>query len=273
MRREKRRQVSSDGGVGGIRQAEFLKARSPRDGLFLELNERKEAVNQKPLNFVSREFHLDRSADQSRAGRRQAERQLLRRTIAEQRFLDLPRPLHQHRPLPRLELAVADQLSLDMMRQRQIEVVAAENEMLTHRHAMKLCLALTIDGDVDEREIGRAAADVADQNLLPWSNQLLPILSMGVDPLINGGLRLFDEHNARQSCDRCGLDRQLASDLVERGGQREDNLLLFQRLAPKAMVPGGSDVGQVSAANGDWRKPLDVRRTVPRQQVGQPIHS
>ena len=58
------------------------------------------------------------------------------------------------------------QPSLQVMGQGQIEVVAAEDQVLADGHAVELHLAALAAADADQREVGRAAADVADQDLL-----------------------------------------------------------------------------------------------------------
>ena len=144
------------------------------------MNEWKEPVDQQPLHLVASQFDLNRAADQPRAGARQVDGKSLRRPLVEQRFLHLPRSLHEHRPLPRFELAFARKLSLDMLGQSEVKIVAAEDQMLADRDPMKLRLALAVEPDVNEREIRRAAADIANQDLLPGTNQLLPIRAVAL---------------------------------------------------------------------------------------------
>ena len=62
-------------------------------------------------------------------------------------------------------------------------------------------------------------------------------LAVRVDPGVEGGLRLFDQHHPRQSGQGRRLDGQLAGDLVERGRQREHEVLLGQRMLREAGRP------------------------------------
>ena len=117
-----------------------------------------------------------------------------------------------------------------MMGQGQVEVVAAEDQVVADGHAVELHLAALAAADADQGEVGRAAADVADQNLLARLDQLVPVVAMGVDPGVEGRLRLLDQHHPRQTGQGGRLDGQLAGHLVERGRQREHEILLGQRM-------------------------------------------
>ena len=61
------------------------------------------------------------------------------------------------------------------MRQRQVEIIAAEDQMLADRDAVEEHLPPLRAADADEREIGRPAADVADEDLLPRLDARMPI--------------------------------------------------------------------------------------------------
>ena len=47
---------------------------------------------------------------------------------------------HQHAPLPRLELAVSLEPPLDVVGQGQVEIIAAQDQVLADRHAVELDL-------------------------------------------------------------------------------------------------------------------------------------
>ena len=136
------------------------------------------------------------AADQSRARAGQSDRQPFRGIGPEQRFLDGAAGPHQHGPLPGLQLA---DLLLDVLGQRQVEIVAAEDQVVADGHAMELDFAPFAAADANQREIGRAAADVANQDLLARRHQPLPIVGVGVDPSVKGRLRLLDQHHPRQA--------------------------------------------------------------------------
>src|SRR5262245_45755022 len=106
-------------------------------------------------------------------------------------------------PKQRVQLAGREpvlrvKLAFDVLRQREVHVVAAEDQVIADGDAMELCFAVLAAAHSDEREIGRAAADVANENLLSGRYQLVPIRLMLVNPGIEGSLRLFDQHDARQ---------------------------------------------------------------------------
>ena len=253
------------------------------------------------MHFLAGHFDVDAAADQPRAAARQIDGVFLRRIRPEQRFLHRPANSREHGPLACIEfslLSFADALRvtrllrfrfplalrlspsplslnllLDILRQRQIEIIAAEDQMIADGDAMELHFAAFAAADANEREVGSSAADIADQNLLARRDQLLPIGLMGVNPGVKSGLRLFDQHHARQTGRRRRFDGQLPGDLVERGRQREHEILLFQRLAGKAMVPSIADVGEIPRADFDRREFFHVLRPAPRQNRRRPIHA
>ena len=85
------------------------------------------------------------------------------------------------------------------MRQGKIEIIAAEDQVIADGHAVELHLAAFAAADADQREVGRAAADVADEDFLARLDKLVPAVAMGIDPGIERRLRFFDEHDPRQA--------------------------------------------------------------------------
>ena len=67
----------------------------------------------------------------------------------------------------------------------------------------------------NERKVGRATADIADQDGLPWGQLMFPRIRMTCQPGIAGSLWLFDRQNAFES--RCGgrFNRQLSRNLIK----------------------------------------------------------
>ena len=93
---------------------------------------------------------------------------------------------------------------LDVMRQGEIHVVAAEEQVVANGDAMEADGALGVTlrfvpADLDQAEIGRAAADVADQDALPGLDVSIPVVAGRIDPGVEGGLRLFEEQDTRAS--------------------------------------------------------------------------
>ena len=88
----------------------------------------------------------------------------LGRVGAEQRFLGGARGLHELRPLRRAEFAAAGQQPfLDLPGQRGVHVVAAQHQVIAHGDAPQR-RALGRRRDLNQREIGGAAADVHHQH-------------------------------------------------------------------------------------------------------------
>ena len=79
----------------------------------------------------------------------------------------------------------------NVMRQRGIDVVAAEQDVIAHRDPLQRDLAVLFLHR-DQREIGGAAADVDHQDQIAHADPLAPI-RIPLDPGIEGGLRLFQQ--------------------------------------------------------------------------------
>ncbi len=75
--------------------------------------------------------------------------------------------------------------------EREIDIVAAEQDVIAHRDAVEAQFAVRF-GDGDQREIGGAAADIDHQNEIADGDALPPI-GMAFDPGVEGGLRLFEQ--------------------------------------------------------------------------------
>ena len=175
-------QVTRYGGIGRVGQAELLEARLPAGGLVVEVDGGEEAIDEALLSLFASDFDLHPAADQSRSGAREINGPVVGSVRAEEDFFDPLAGSHQHGPLARLEMTIAGQTALQMMRQGKIKIVAAEDQVFSHGHAMELHLAAFACANANERKVGRAAAHVAHQNLLACRNQVLPVLTMSVDP-------------------------------------------------------------------------------------------
>ena len=98
--------------------------------------------------------------------------------------------------------------------QREIQIVAAEQQVLAHRRARKLD-AVAIAMHADQREIAGAAADVAHQHQLPVEKALLRLRQMIGDPGIKRRRRLFHQRELFDPGGMRGLHGQLARFFVE----------------------------------------------------------
>ena len=76
-------------------------------------------------------------------------------------------------------------------RQREVEIVAAQEQMLADRGARELH-AVARPVDTDQREVAGSAADIADQHQLPVKQTLLGLREMVGDPGIKRRRRFFE---------------------------------------------------------------------------------
>ena len=84
--------------------------------------------------------------------------------VAEERFLREPRLVPQPVQLPGVDsVPLLLEPLLQHARQREIHVVAAEQDVLADGDALEAQLAVLL-GHGDQAEVGRAAADVADEH-------------------------------------------------------------------------------------------------------------
>ena len=191
---------------------------------------------------------------------------MLETAIRQELLFHAPTEAKERIPLAGLKFfGLTNEFDLQVLRQRQIHVVAAEKQMVADGDAMKLDLAVGSPSNADQSEIGCAAADVANQNFLAGRNKLLPVVLMLVNPGIKRGLRLFNQHHFGQAGPCGGLDGQFASDFIERCRQSKNDVLPLQRLALELVVPGRADVCQIPAARFDRRNPLDIAGRMPGQ--------
>ncbi len=190
--------------------------------------------------------------------------------IAQQLLLGRPAGEPQGAPLLGIQPRAA-QLLLDVMRQRQVDVVAAEHQVIAHGHAAESRAGRGLDHR-DQAEIGRAAADVADEDQLARPDLALPSVLVRDDPAIERRLGLLEQRDVRQSGLASGLERQLARGLVERCRDGQHDLLMLESevlvVGRERGVPGVADVAQVGRRRPDRRDLLDLRRAAPGQDIG-----
>ncbi len=149
-------------------------------------------VGEYSFDIFAQQRGFDRSAHQSRAFAEDGDRLFLG---FRSRFQQL---LFGHAAVvpQRLELAAIEARALFRQplrhhaRQRQIDVVAAEENVLAHGHAIERQFAFAL-GDGDKREIGGAAADIHHQDQVAHLHALAPI-RMALNPCVEGRLRLFE---------------------------------------------------------------------------------
>ena len=106
--------------------------------------------------------------------------------------------------------------------------------------------------DAHEREIGGAAADVDDDGEL-HSRGAGGHVFLSAEPVVERGLRLFEQVHARNAGELAGRERERARAFVERCGDREDDLLLIERRFGMRAIPRGANVCEKAGARIDGR--------------------
>ena len=141
----------------------------------------------------------------TRSGRRLAEHPFLGRAAqpAERR------PLRDRQPHGGAHLGDP---ALDDRGEREIEVVAAEEQVIADRHAFERRRS-RLDPDPDQAEVGRAASDVADErNLIVFERDRLPLFG---HPRVERGDRFLQQRQPGQLRRLRRFDGQLAGLFVE----------------------------------------------------------
>jgi hypothetical protein len=263
--RQERRQVPGDRRVAGVGQPELLQAAAAalrrRAGRHL----REEAVDQHRAQLGRGDAIAQRAGDQPRAAGRDGDRHLVRRRVAEQRLLGQATGVDQPVPLQRVEplAAAGGEPLFDQLGQRQIDVVAAEQQVIADRDAREPAVGV----DADQREVGGAAADVEHQHAIA-GRQRPRDAAVGVDPRVERRLRLLEQHHRGQAGLLRGQRRQLAGRLVERRRAGDDDVLLDEaRARPERVVPGVADMAEDRRLGRDRRQPRPVL-AAPRQDRG-----
>ena len=83
-------------------------------------------------------------------------------------------------------------------RQREVHVVAAEQDVLADRDALEGEIAVAL-GDGDQAEVGGAAADVADEDQVADRDATAPGVAEAVDPRIESSLRFLEQSHLRRA--------------------------------------------------------------------------
>jgi hypothetical protein len=106
--------------------------------------------------------------------------------------------------------------------------------------------------DVDQREVGRAAADVEHEHTLAGRELRagggLPLPAR--DPRVERRLRLLEEDDRRVAGARRGLQRQLARCFVERGRHGDEHFLLVERVVGMRVIPCRTHVREDECLRG-----------------------
>ena len=119
--------------------------------------------------------------------------------------------------------------------------------------------------DFDQREVGGAAAHVADQHETRVRKLAREPFAMMKQPVVERRLRLFEQPQRGQAGHARRFHGQRARAFVERRRHREHHVLLFERRVGKALIPRRAHVRQIARAGFDRRDFADVVGGAPRQ--------
>ena len=183
-------EMPGDRGILSVRQTERgesgapLRARCGRDVDF-----GKEGIHRAPQLFLG-DLRPDRPADQAAAPTRDRER-------SRPGLLGGAASVREGGELPGIELrALRPQLLADDVREREVDVVASEQDVVSDSEARQRQPALVL-ADRDQREVAGAATDVDHQDHIARPDMLAPFVSGCFHPRVQRGLRLFEKREAR----------------------------------------------------------------------------
>ena len=252
------RQMTRDSGIGGVGQPDLGEAHLAALRHIVARHRRQKTLVQKTLDVFGRKLGLDGPPHQSRAAAQDRHRLLaLLVVLREQPLLGQPALLPQRVQLHRVELGpFGGQLLLQMPGQREIDIVASQQDVLAHRHALQRQFSGLL-GNRDQREIRGAAADVHHQNQIAHRHALAPI-GMPLDPGVERGLRLFEQQQILVAGFFGGFQRQLARHGIERRGHGHQHLLLDERRVRHLRIPSLAQMLQIAARSFHGRNLCDA---------------
>src|ERR1700741_5136697 len=138
-------------------------------------------------------------------------------------------------------------------RQRQIEILASEQQMFTYGGTFKFDVS-TLDVNTYEAEVRCASSDVADQHEVAVFQVFSETLVMLRHPRVKRGKRLFQQRHALESSLPRGFHGQLARFLIERGRYGEYDFLVLKELlrirtvlSRHRVVPGIPQMQKITA--------------------------
>ena len=156
-------EVAGNTRVADVREAHFVQAAaSAAAGLGVTRDAREEAVEEQLTHLGGRKRSVLRAADDLAATPHHRHRVIRRGVGPEQRLLGKPACLGQHAILGGVQASGAGQPGLDEFGNRQIHVVAAEQQMIADGLADEAEFALLFDG-LNQAKVTGAAAHIDDQ--------------------------------------------------------------------------------------------------------------
>ncbi len=203
-------------GSVSYRQPELAQAGAPiaAAALFVRPRQRQEFV-EGCLHFIARQIDGNRVADERPAGAEDGNRHAVCHRLAEHPFLGRAAQSAERRPLRNRQPHGGADLgdpALDDRGEREIEVVAAEEQVIADRHAFER-RRTCFDSDPDQAEVGCAASDIADEcNLFVFERDRPPLFG---HPCVERGDRFLQQRQRQQVRLPCRFDGQLACLFVE----------------------------------------------------------
>ncbi len=163
----------------------------------------------------------------------------------------------------------------DGVGQRQVHVVAAEQDVLADGQARQGQVAPFV-GDGDQGEVGRPAADVADQDDVADLDLLAPSVALGGQPGVERGLRLLEQRDVLRAppCAAASMVSSRATASNEAGTVRKTSWFSSRSAAVLPAircVPGVAQVLEVGRRGGDRRDPGHVLGRRPGQDGGAAV--
>ncbi len=268
---QERRQMTADGGIGRVGEADLAQADRPTARHFRSRAERKEALDHQLLDSIPRYLGTERRAKQATglAGDSDGKNLARRGAAFEDPLFERPGLGDELTPLlardalfrPRLEQP------LHQMRQGEVDVVAAEQQVVARRDPLdrRPCARRRERGDPEQAEIRRASADIQHEDALRAfgeRRQATEKLTAGGctaarrDPGIERRLGFLQEPElTRIAGQRGGLAGEGLGPFVERGRHGDDDALLDEGIARVLSredgIPGELQMLQVGGARLD----------------------
>jgi len=214
-----------------------------------------------------------RTGDQLTAGAHEGD--FIRLALAVQKhFLGLPALVTKAFPtIAGHGVVLARKLQFGVPGQCQIDIVAPQNQVVAYGNTLESRAAVLHRPQVDQREVRRSAAHIADQHEFIGFDKLGPLPFMGHQPTVKGR-QGFLQKNHRSHARRGGrLKGQLAGDLIEGCRHGDDHHLILEPglLLDMGPVPGPAQVLEVGRRRRHRRHFLNLGAAAPWKDGGLAI--
>ena len=190
---------------------------------------------------------------------------------SKKRFFRCLCDLDQLCPLRSVKLATSKTI-FDHAGQCGVHVVAAQHQMIADGDASEK-RAVGRNTDLDEREIGRATANIDDEHEPYIFQGIGEVVAMARGEIVESGLGFLDQRELFQPGLLSGADGQRAGGFVKRGRDSNDNLLPADRGFGMRVIPRGSHLAKQQCRGIDRRYFFDFRRRAPRKNGRGTIHA